>query len=145
MALGHPEDVQQIKDNLKSTFECTCEGALTEYMGSKIDIKRKSNRIAEVKFTQPMHVQKLEDNYPESMGGKAPKTPAVAGQILVKGDGSGTMEDSKTTVYRSATAAYMYIMQWSRPDIYNATHGQARQIAAPREAYWTALQKINGM
>ena len=34
----------------------------------------------------------------------------------------------------------MYIMQWSRPDIYNATCGQARQMAAPREAHGKALQ-----
>ena len=51
LALGHPEDVKQIKDDLKSAFECTCEGALTEYVGSKINIKKKSNRLADVKFT----------------------------------------------------------------------------------------------
>ena len=49
-ALGHPEDVKQIKDDLKSAFECTCEGTLTEYVGSKTDIKRKINRLSDVKF-----------------------------------------------------------------------------------------------
>ena len=48
---------------MKSAFECTCEGALTEYEGSKIDIKRKSNGLADVKFTQPVLVQKLKDEY----------------------------------------------------------------------------------
>ena len=78
------------------------------------------------------------------MEGKPPKTLAVAGQILVKGDGSGTMEEREATVYRSATAICMYIiiMQWSRPDIYNATRGQARQMAAPREAHGKALQTM---
>ena len=51
LSLGHPEDVKQTKDDLKSPFECTCEGALTEYVGSKINITRKSNGLADVKFT----------------------------------------------------------------------------------------------
>ena len=42
LALGHPENVEQIKDDLKSAFECTCEGALTEYVGSKINSRRKA-------------------------------------------------------------------------------------------------------
>ena len=31
LALGHREDAKQIKDVLKSKFECNYEGALTEY------------------------------------------------------------------------------------------------------------------
>ena len=89
---------------MKSAFECTCEGALTEYVGSKIDITRKSNGLADVKFTQSVLVQKLEDEYLENNDGKATKTLAVAGQILVKGDGCGTMEERETTMYQSATA-----------------------------------------
>ena len=46
LALGHPADVKQIKDDLKSAFDCTCDGALTEYVRSKIDITRKSNGLA---------------------------------------------------------------------------------------------------
>ena len=139
MALGHPEDVKQMKDDLKIAYECTCEGALTEYVRNKINITRKSNGLADVKFPQAVLVQKLEDEYLENNDGKAPKTPAVAGKILVKGDGNGTMEERENTVYRSATATCMYIMQWSRPDIYNATRGQSRQMASPREAHVKAL------
>ena len=65
-----------------------------------------------MKFIQPVLVQKLKDDYLESMEGKAPKTPAVAGQILVKGDVSDITEDSEATVYRSAIATCMYVMQW---------------------------------
>ena len=56
LALGRPEDVKQIKEDLKSLFECTCEGSLTEYVGSKIDIKKKSNGLADMKFTQHVPV-----------------------------------------------------------------------------------------
>ena len=88
---------------------------------------------------QPVLVQKLEDEYLENNGEKALKTSAVAGQILVKGDGSGTTEERELTLYESANATCMYIMQWSRPDIYNATRGQSRQMASPREAHVKAL------
>ena len=70
LALGHPEDFKQMKDDLKSAFECTCGGALTEYVGSKLEITRKSNGLADVKFTQPVLVQKLEDEYLRIMTGK---------------------------------------------------------------------------
>ena len=72
---------------------------------------------------QPVLVQKLEDEYLENNGEKALKTSAVAGQILVKGDGSGTTEEREFTLYQSANATCMYIMQWSRRDIHNATRG----------------------
>ena len=97
---------------MKSACECTCEGALAEYAGSNIDIKRKSNGLSDVKFTQYLLLQKLKDKYLESMEGKAHKIPAVAGQIMVKGAGSGTMEDREATVYRSATRICMYTVQW---------------------------------
>ena len=57
-----------------------------------------------------MFVQKPEDEYLENNDGNAPKTPAVAGQILVKGDGGGTVEDREATMYRSATATCIYIV-----------------------------------
>ncbi len=38
MALGHPEDVKQIKEDLKRAFACKCKGELKEYIGSKVDV-----------------------------------------------------------------------------------------------------------
>ena len=55
-------------------------------------------------------MQKLKDEY-ITEGGRASKTPAVAGQVLVSGDGSGTVEDKDATVYSSGTATCMYVMQ----------------------------------
>ena len=71
--------------DLYGVFECKSEGVLKDYVGSKMDIVQKSNGLATVKFTQPVLVQKLEDGY-NLPSGKASKTPAVAGQTLVKGD-----------------------------------------------------------
>ena len=38
MALGHPEDVKQIEEDLKNAFACKSEGCLKEYVGSKVDL-----------------------------------------------------------------------------------------------------------
>ena len=142
MILGHPSDVESVEKDFNKLFECTCEGHLTEYVGSKIDIKRKPDGLATVKFTQPVLVQKLKDEYIVDINGRSSMVPAVAGQILVKGDGSGGISEEKATKYRSATATLMYIMQWSRPDIYNATRGQSRHMKEPREAHDKALQTL---
>ena len=139
MACGEPDDVKQLVKDLEDSFECKCEGELKEYVGSKIDIVRKSDGLATVKFTQPVLIQKLEDEYELPGGTRTPKTPAAAGQTLVKGDGSGTVSDEAATVYRSGTATMMFMMQWSRPDIYNAVRGLARHMSAPREAHVKAM------
>ena len=60
LILGHPVDVERVKEDLMKSFECTCEGALTEYVGSKIDIEQKTSGLVVVKFTQSVLVQKLQ-------------------------------------------------------------------------------------
>ncbi len=67
-------------------------------MGSKFTLFRDDLGLGMVKFTQPVLVQKLEEEYapPDRV---ALKTPAVAGQVLVKGDGDGTVQESKAKMY----------------------------------------------
>ena len=142
LALGHKKDVEQCKKDLAAAFAIKPEGEMTEYVGSKIDVKRLDNGVRSVKFTQPVLVQKLKDEFDLPAGGAAPKTPAVAGQVLIKGDGSGTLGGQRATKYRSGTAVLMFMEQWSRPDIYNATRNCARHMSAPRLAHEKALQHL---
>ena len=72
----------------------------------------------------------------------ATKTPAVIGQVLVKGDGNGAVQESMAKMYRSATATCMYMMQWSHPDTFNAVRGLARHMTVPREAHIRALMTL---
>ena len=138
LALGHPDNVSQMKTDLSNAFQCKDKGELKDYVGSKIDIERFESGLATVKFTQPVLIQKLEDNFDLS-GGQAPKTPVVAGQVLVRGDGSGSLESFEATKYRSGVATCMYMMQWLRPKTYNATQGLSHQMAAPRMAHYKAM------
>ena len=32
LILGHPVDVERVNEDLMKSFECTCEGALAEYV-----------------------------------------------------------------------------------------------------------------
>jgi hypothetical protein len=90
-----------------------------EYVGNKIEINRGDDGIAAIKFTQPVLIQKLKENHTPIMS-RTPKTPAVPGSNLCKGDGMDLITMEQATRYRSLVALIMYIMQWSRPDVYNA-------------------------
>jgi hypothetical protein len=141
LALGHPEDVKQIEEDLQSAFVSKCEGEMKEYVGNKVDVVRQSDGRARIKVTQPVLVQKLRDEF-ELPGGKTPKTPAVPGQVLSKGDDSDALNPEESTKYRSGTALCMYKMQWSRSGIYNATRDCARHMSAPNESHMNALKHL---
>ena len=74
--------------------------------------------------------------------GPVSKTPAVAGQVLVKGDGEGTLTTNQIKMYRSATATCTFLMQWSCPDIFNSVRGLVRHMTVPREAHVHALMTL---
>ncbi len=61
---------------------------------------------------QPVLVCKLEEEYMPPKG-KSSKTPAVLGQVLVKGDSDGAVQESIANMYQSATATCMYMIQYS--------------------------------
>jgi hypothetical protein len=68
-----------------------------------------------------------------------PKTPAVPGSNLCKGDGTDLITAERATKYRSLTALIMFIIQWSRPDLYNTGRSLGRYMHAPNESHWKAL------
>ena len=90
--------MKEIKEDLAKAFVCKWEGELKEYAGSKVDLTRNENRLDMVKITQPVLVQKPEESF-DIAGGKSPKTPAVVGQVLVRGNGSGMLGPVGTTKF----------------------------------------------
>jgi hypothetical protein len=88
--MGLPADVCQIEQDLEKSFVCKLEGEMKEYVGSKIDILRGSTGLGTAKFTQPVLVQKLKNDF--DLGSDAvPRTPALPGQVLTKGDGNSPL------------------------------------------------------
>ena len=62
---------------------CKREGALTEYVGNKLSLTCDKNGCGTVKFTQLVLIKKLIEEY-KVPDGPASRTPAVAGQVLVR-------------------------------------------------------------
>ena len=76
-------------------------GELTEYVGSKLTFNHDGEGKGTIKFTQPVLIMKLNVEYPVP-DGPVSKTPAVASQVLMKGDGEGTVSHEQMKMYRSA-------------------------------------------
>ncbi len=109
MILRPPNMVEWAQRDLEKAFICKHKGELMEYVGSKLTFSRDDMGLGVVKFTHPVLVQKLEEEYtpPNEIASKA---PAVAGQVLVEGDGDETVQESLAKMYWSATATCMYMM-----------------------------------
>ena len=75
--------VEQAQQDLERAFMCKHFGELTKYVGSKLTLSRDDLGLGMVKFIQLVLVQKLEEEFTPP-DGVALKTPAVAGQVLVK-------------------------------------------------------------
>ena len=110
MILGPPPLVEHAQWDLELVFMCKQEGALTKYIGNKLNILEIVMGVRHIRVTQPILVQKLVDKYVKTEG-PASKTPAFAGQVLVKGDGDGRVNVAQQRWYCSATATCMYLMQ----------------------------------
>ena len=141
MVLGPPSLVEQVQRDLEKSFTCKRKGELIEYVGSKLTFSRDDNGKGTVKLMQPVLIKKINDKYKMS-DGPVSKMPAVAGQVLMKGDGEGTVSPEQIKMYRSATGTCMFMMQWLRPNIFNAVQGLARHMTVPREAHVCTLMTL---
>lgn len=139
LVFGEPQDVEQFEKDISGMFVCKLEGVMQEYVGNKVTVVERQNGIRAVKFTQPVLIQKLKDEYRFSEKGRAPTTPAVPGQLLLRSDVRTHMTAKEVTQYRSGTATLNYMAQWSRPDIQNAVREMTRQMSNPVPAHVGAM------
>ena len=63
MVLDPPLLVEHVQCDLKMAFTCKCKGELTKYIGSKFNFTQSDNGMGHISFTQPVLVQKLEEEY----------------------------------------------------------------------------------
>ena len=86
MVLGPQVLVEQVQHDLEKAFTCKRKGELTKYVGSKLTVNHDGEGKGTIKSTQPVLINKLNEKY-TVLDGLVSKTPAVAGQALIKGDG----------------------------------------------------------
>ena len=61
--IGEQHDINKMKFDLSKAFVCKPKGKLKEYIGNKNDFSRGKDGLGMVKLTQPVLVQKLEDEF----------------------------------------------------------------------------------
>ena len=90
---------------------------MVEYIGTKIDINSKKR---ELKITQPVLVQTLQDEFDFDNPNYCPETPAPAGtHLMVSGQ---PLSPEKQTKYHSGVGKLLYLTKWLRPEITNSVH-----------------------
>jgi hypothetical protein len=82
---------------MMSRFDCDEVGELKEYVGCKVDIDRKERSVT---LTQPVLLQNFADEF-ELPEGASPRTPAVAGDVLVRGEVKDQVSYKEQKLYRS--------------------------------------------
>jgi hypothetical protein len=136
--VGQESEVLDLKKALMNQFKCKDCGPMDKYMGCMIE-KLKSGGI---KFWQKVLLQSYRDEF--DIGSlKKFNTPAAPGTALkkpVKGD--EILMPKKQTQYRSGVGKGMHMMQYSRPDTYNAVRNLARHITLATQEHFDAMLRI---
>ena len=135
LIVGCEKAVLDTKAELMKRFECEDCGEMQEYIGCKI--VRKGN---ELKFTQLVLLQSFDDEF--DLPKRKFNTPAVAGTVLIPGNAEEVLTGAEATKYRSGVGKLMHMMQYSRPEIYNAVRDLARHMTKPTRMHFEAMLRV---
>ena len=83
LVCGEEADLDGFEREIKSELEAKAEPEFNEYLGNAVTITRDATGLSTIKFTQPVLLQKLKDNYPPD-NNRIPRTPAAPGMELSK-------------------------------------------------------------
>jgi hypothetical protein len=136
LCIANPGQVQTEKEEIKKHFKCDDIGEVKDYIGCKTEINQKEGYV---KFTQPVLVQSLSDEFEDIPQGADPMTPAKPGNILTKCEDSDKLSPEQHSRYRTGVGKLLYLAKNSRPDIANAVRELARHCHCPNEAHWHAM------
>ena len=135
LIIGDKKAVEVLKTEFMRRFECEDCGELDEYVGCKIE-----RTDTTIKFTQPVLLQSFEDEF--DLPNTNYNTPAVPGSVLTKCTDENALSSEEQTKFRSAVGKIMHMMQYSRPEIYNATRDCARHMTQASEKHMKAALRI---
>ena len=96
--------------------------------GKVYSVKRKGSKL---KFTQPVLLQSFSDKF--EMPSQKYNTPAIPGTVLIPGTEAERLSAKEATKYRSGVGKLMHMMQYSRPEIYNAVGDCSRHMKEPTQ------------
>ncbi len=130
--VGQESDVLNLKNELKKQFECNYCGTMVEYVGCTIE-KCKSGGIKCLQYRDEFDIKDLTKF----------NTPATPGTILKKPiDGDVLLTSEKQTLYCSGVGKVMHMIQYSRPDTYNAVRDLARHMTSAMQVHMDAMLRL---
>ncbi len=109
---------------------------------STLDARLKKCETGGIKFLQNVLLQSYWDEF-DIKGLKKFNTPATPGTVLKKPmDGDVLLTPEKQTLYRSGVGKSMHMMQYSRPDTYNAVRDLARHMTSATQVHMDAMLRL---
>jgi Reverse transcriptase (RNA-dependent DNA polymerase) len=132
---GPEHEVLKSKAQLMEIFACDDQGEMKEYVGCKIDYKRRSGYMM---ILQPVLLQSFRDEFDVDLS-EPIGTPALPGKVLTKGELDTTPFDQFK--FRSGVGKFIHLTKWSRPDILNATRELARHMGAANSTHIKAMKR----
>jgi hypothetical protein len=135
---GKESDIMDLKKALMDQFECEGCGPMDEYVGCTIE-KLDTEGI---KFQQKVLLQSCRDEFDIGNLRKF-NTPAAPEIVLKKPDkGKESLTPAKQTQYHSGVRKGMHMMQYSRPDTYNAVCNSARHMKRATQVHYDTMLRM---
>lgn len=139
LCTGKDAGVQKGKEEFKTMFDCDDLGPLEEYVGCKIEYDREKRQM---KLTQPVLLQSLEDEFEIDHKGQVPKTPAPPGQVLPLVDTETIISPEEQTKFRSGVGKLIHLMKWSRPEIGYAVRELSKYMKQANAVHVKQLHRL---
>jgi hypothetical protein len=135
---GSEEEVLHAKQDIMSHLDCEDGGVMKDFVGCKIDHDRTKKTL---KFTQPVLLQSLMDEFSIVKERDAPTTPGIPLKSLQLGNETPVTHERRT-YYRSGVGKLLHLRRWSRPDTANALRDLSRYNTNGSEKHITAMHRV---
>ncbi len=93
-----------------------------------------------LKFTQPVLMQSYNDKF--ELPKKSYKTPAPTGLVLVAGKNEEALSPAMQKKYCSGTRKAMHVMQYSKPEMFNAVQDLSCHMHWATQEHYKAMLRV---
>jgi hypothetical protein len=135
LIFGPKKAVEKTKKDLMERFDCKDCGDIKEYVVYKIERTKNS-----LKFTQPVLMQSYNDKF--ELPKKSYKTPAPTGLVLVAGKKEEALSPAMQKKYCSGMGKAMHVMQYSKPEMYNAVQDLSCHMHEATQDHYKAMLHV---
>ena len=130
------EDIELLKNQLKSKVEISDLGDISYYLGMQITRDRVNNQLF---LSQQKYIKELLNRF-NIKGEKPIYSPSVQGVRLEKN--LDQADQSTIKAYQQQIGSLMYLMTATRPDLAFSVSNCARYMSNPNEEHFKALNRI---